>query len=1195
MTIPTVPTMPSRPVRLLKGVLALLLLASIVGGIPLLLTALGTVPSRVPSIGAVSHALTTRDDGQLLGRVLAAGVWACWALFTASVLSEAAGALRRRPAWKIPKLGGFQRPASRLIAVIVLGFTLAPLAVTAAAGAVASPASTAPPLRPITVSTATVAPASPPHPAPARTTPHGTATPAAAPAAHEQHSPPKTYTVVRYDTLWSIAERHLGNGLRYTEIAELNRGTVRADNEIVAGDVLRMPQDAAGLQTAAPAGEHPAARVDTVVTVQPGDTLSSLEQAVNGAAGSWQQGWAANAGRTEPGGARYDNPDLIRPGWTLHIPGQAVTTPVVTPPAVVTPAPAPVARLVTPPLAVVAPVIIPPADSTAPPTSVAPVVGPPRVVAPPAVATSSPEVVPVSPPEVIVQPAPSRSNPAQSEGGFVAFAGGGVLLAGLALGALKGYRRRQFRLRRPGRVIGATSPSLLSTESTVVSAGKVGYADVTWLDHALRGLVQRLAEQADATLPDVVAVRLAGDVLELVLAVPATTAPAPWTASESGQRWSLRREHDVPYDGDRRGEFFAPYPTLVSVGYSTDGEHWLIDLERVGALSLQGDPGRCLDLARYLAAELAHNTWSEMLSATMVGFGEELAPMNPDRLSFSSDADRAVLTAQRRHHSVVSATSKIGVDVLTGRFRNVSADAWASHVLFVAPAAADPQGVERLLDSIRANGARAAVAVVLADATEHREARWQLTVDATGLLTIPALGVEITAQRLPVGEGRQLAQLLFDAANTEDRAAPPAPSGDSPCDAWYADACGALHAGLSTSAPPTLTVVPSHPTSARPAGPVGGSAVATAPDASRDGGQDRDQVAAAADTVEGVSAETASRGAALDAEPGAGTPAAALVAEAPGAQSAAGSARPRSDGSPQRVGLRVAADVRDAVLSNDPLLDADLAEWWDPASTRPKVTLLGPIRVRAQGTLPADRPREAFHAEVVAYLVTRPRGVRYQQVDHDLWPGRAPESDKSPVRVRNAMSKVRRWLGTDADGREYLPKAADEEGYRVDLLPGGGVLVDEQLFRRLRLRSQVEQGANRIGQLHKALDLVTGYPFDDQRDEGYRWLVDTPFDEFAKAMIDDVAHEIADYYLPEDPQQSADPHRATEAADVALRAGSTSDTPWLDKMRAAYQLGRIAEAETYVRRIVENNPSGDEEEDLPKSTYDVLLRYRALG
>lgn len=816
-------------------------------------------------------------------------------------------------------------------------------------------------------------------------------------------------------------------------------------------------------------------------------------------------------------------------------------------------------------------------------------------------ATSSPDAVPVSPPEVIVQPAPSRSNPAQSEGGFVAFAGGGVLLAGLALGALKGYRRRQFRLRRPGRVVGATSPSLLSTESTVVSAGKGGYADVTWLDHALRGLVQRLAEQADATLPDVVAVRLAGDVLELVLAVPATTAPAPWTASESGQRWSLRREHDVPYDGDRRGEFFAPYPTLVSVGYSTDGEHWLIDLERVGALSLQGDPGRCLDLARYLAAELAHNTWSEMLSVTMVGFGEELAPMNPDRLSFSTDADRAVLTAQRRHHSVVSATSKIGVDVLTGRFRNVSADAWASHVLFVAPTAADPQGVERLLDSMRANGARAAVAVVLADGSEHREARWQLTVDATGLLTIPALGVEITAQRLPVGEGRQLAQLLFEAANTEDRAAPPAPSGDSPCDAWYADACGALRAGLATSAPPPLTVVQAHPTSARPAGPVGGSAMATAPDASCDGGQDqdqdrdRDQVAAAADTVEGVSAETASRGAALVAEPGAGTPAAALVQEAPGAESAAGSARPRSDGSPQRAGLRVAADVRDAVLSNDPLLDADLAAWWDPASTRPKVTLLGPIRVRAQGTLPADRPREAFHAEVVAYLVTRPRGVRYQQVDHDLWPGRAPESDKSPVRVRNAMSKVRRWLGTDADGREYLPKAADEEGYRVDLLPGAGVLVDEQLFRRLRLRSQVEQGGSRIGQLHKALDLVTGYPFDDQRDEGYRWLVDTPLDAFATAMIDDVAHEIADYYLPGDPRQPADPHRATEAADVALRAGSTSDTPWLDKMRAAYQLGRIAEAETYVRRIVENNPSGDEEEDLPKSTYDVLLRYRALG
>ena len=62
----------------------------------------------------------------------------------------------------------------------------------------------------------------------------------------------------------------------------------------------------------------------------------------------------------------------------------------------------------------------------------------------------------------------------------------------------------------------------------------------------------------------------------------------------------------------------------------------MLDLERVGALSLSGDAERGLNLGRFLAAELAHNTWAEMLRVTLVGFGKELVAANPDRLTYTA-------------------------------------------------------------------------------------------------------------------------------------------------------------------------------------------------------------------------------------------------------------------------------------------------------------------------------------------------------------------------------------------------------------------------------------------------------------------------------------------------------------------------------------------------------------------------------
>lgn len=52
---------------------------------------------------------------------------------------------------------------------------------------------------------------------------------------------PKTYTVVKGDTLWNIAKKNLGNGARYNEIYNLNKDKIKNPNLIYPGQVLTMP------------------------------------------------------------------------------------------------------------------------------------------------------------------------------------------------------------------------------------------------------------------------------------------------------------------------------------------------------------------------------------------------------------------------------------------------------------------------------------------------------------------------------------------------------------------------------------------------------------------------------------------------------------------------------------------------------------------------------------------------------------------------------------------------------------------------------------------------------------------------------------------------------------------------------------------------------------------------------------------
>ncbi|HET9656956.1 MAG TPA: LysM peptidoglycan-binding domain-containing protein [Kineosporiaceae bacterium] len=1125
--------------RYLRAAAALAALLGLLAGIPATLAATVGDPLR-----AWPDLLAGDLSDRVVIAVMAAVAYLAWAQFALAVAVElAAGLARVRVPVRLPGVFAGQRQLAH--ALVAAAFLLTP------ATAIAAPAHPG---------TAVAAQAVATTPAVFTTTEQATAAEHDDRRAGPQQAPATTSYVIRGDgpgTYWDLAEHFLGDGTRWQEIWHLNSGRHQSDGEVMSSPGLLREGWTVLLPAGGP-GQPPATDGRTggeQVEVHRGDTLSGI--AADHDVADWHRLWEANQGRPEPGNRRFVDPDVILPGWTLTVPAQAADP--ATPAAAgrteaATPAPQPAPSTTSGPA--VQDGALAPTPATATPSTVgnaptgnpthAPTVRerPQGEQAPAASVTGTDTARPTATASAGTSaPVTASAPPAAGEESDGAPAGmsvlaasvfgvGGLLLAGVSAQALRRHRRRQFRHRRPGRAIAATPPQLSGTQRALLSGA--GVSDVRWLAQALRGLVHLQAGDPQACLPDVVAVRLTATDLELVLTGPHDgPAPGAWTVTgPAGDRWRLERGAPTGFSPAAADRHLAPYPALASVGYTADGDYWLVDLERVGALTLTGDGERCADLARFVAAELAHNTWSEQLQVSLVGFGRELVDLNPDRVEVLHDPGSALAAVAAQLRSVGAALDSLGVDVLEGRLGDVAADLWFPHVAVLSGPVPDDQ-LAGVLSAMQDRRGRAAVAVVVTGQDGAASgSRWQLHVDADGRLQIPALGLDLIAQQLPAHEAEQLAQLMAVAARTEDEPMPDA-AGDA---GWasYADLAGAPRTDLLTHA---------------------AAAPGEAPSPARHGGDSACAPVRADRVLPLPAAAYLDTTATTDAD---------LAALAPA----------------------VNDEVRRHVTDADPTLEQDLAAWADPDCPRPKLRLLGPLAVSAtRGELPAGRPRLAWNVEIVAYLACHGAGVTAEQFGRDLWPGDPDITGKA--KVRQSIYIARRWLGADpVSGMEYLPAGLNPSGgtgiYRLE-----GVLVDADLFRRLRLRG-VARGADGITDLQAALDLVTGPPFADPRPGGYAWLADDPLDHAYTGMIVDVAHVVATHYLA-----TGRPDLAAAAAQVSLTAGSSDDIALLDLVAACDAQGNRAEADRLITRILANHDA-EVEEDLPPRTAEVLHRRRWL-
>ncbi len=229
----------SRIVDLMKGLISLALIAALLVGVPALLLAIVgfPLPTEAPSWQLIRNHI---EDGAIpdifVVKALALVVWIVWIQLAVAVLTEVFALMRGRAAGRAPVLPGIQLFAGKLVASTVLIVS----ALTPSRAAVAAPIV---PLDPM--------------PATAEAAPQAQVDAAAGFAAirvsgdvgltasaasgfasvvdqqHLQASADGQYVTSSGDSWWDMAERLLGDGMRWSELRDLNQGRTMLTGEII--------------------------------------------------------------------------------------------------------------------------------------------------------------------------------------------------------------------------------------------------------------------------------------------------------------------------------------------------------------------------------------------------------------------------------------------------------------------------------------------------------------------------------------------------------------------------------------------------------------------------------------------------------------------------------------------------------------------------------------------------------------------------------------------------------------------------------------------------------------------------------------------------------------------------------------------------------------------------------------------------
>lgn len=734
---------------LVKRLGALALLLGILVGFPALLVF--TVGSPWPDGGL--NELSMMTNSAVLGLISLLG-WFVWAQLVLCTLWEIPPALRHEThgASRLPiAIGGQQRLMRMLVhTVLAVGVT----STTLLGSPAAAPAEAAPraPLQPLTTQVAVDQSAEHVEPTPAAQL--------AQEAGQRNDGGPARIVTERGDTLWGLAEKHLGDGFRWQEIADLNQGRVMADGRVFtnprhieSGWELRLPADTSNLPAHSTPGDSEGEHL-----VVADESLSTIAREMTGDPDNWPALYEAN--RDVVG----SDPDLIYPGQVLDVPTGFASTPTLDTDTDAGDS-APQQRA--------------PHQQPGTPDDQHRHVENGQPGAEGGESTpGAPETPPVTPsaPGTVENPDGQQvvAEAGESdEGGMSvlrALLASAACLSVGALGLVAANRRRQFRHRRIGRTIASTPEQLVEVEQAIIENGSQAQDDVVFLDRALRH-VAASCRVTGAPLPHLGAAALGGEDLTLLFTSPASgQVPEGWTTTDDARAWMLPRWTILESDLETQP---APYPALVSIGLDESGRTWLLDLETLGMFGIAGAPQQVADLTRFLVAELAVNAWSEGSEVLLVDpFGAESLGLNPARLRQVRRKD-ALARAAMVAGEMDQVEQNLGADLLTRRRDGVLLDT-ANPVVVVVASRPDSEAVADIAVRDRS---RVVVVHSAADGVEESSAV-ELTGD--GMAFLPMWGISVRAFSLADSEAEAMAALLVSTRNLEDEPVPATQSDDGP-------------------------------------------------------------------------------------------------------------------------------------------------------------------------------------------------------------------------------------------------------------------------------------------------------------------------------------------------------------------------------------------------------------------------------
>ncbi|GAB2593336.1 LysM peptidoglycan-binding domain-containing protein [Microlunatus antarcticus] len=217
-------------------------------------------------------------------------------------------------------------------------------------------------------------------------------------------------------------------------------------------------------------------------------------------------------------------------------------------------------------------------------------------------------------------------------------------------------------------------------------------------------------------------------------------------------------------------------------------------------------------------------------------------------------------------------------------------------------------------------------------------------------------------------------------------------------------------------------------------------------------------------------------------------------------------------------------------------VQARITEAADGTARHPLLQLIGPVELLgAQGTPPARAPKQCL--EYCAWLLENP-GTTAQAMASGLLVAEGTR--------RSNMSRLRSWLGNDADGEPYLP---DAYSGRIRLDP---VVSSDWHQLRLLVGDGVDRAPSSV--LELGLRLVRGAPLADAAPVQWHWAEELRTD--IVSCVRDIGVELARRAV-----EDGDLDLARWAAARALVAAPGDELLLAVRIRTEHLAGNAAETE----------------------------------